>query len=469
MTTIAIEINDAGVVVADANGVLAIEPGYAFVESNAVTTGRDAYASARIHPRRSSNRFWDALSLAPDSAGIDGVGSTAELAYAQLASLWAAHGRSDRDCVFLVPGHYGREQLGVLLGLAQECGITVRAMVTAAVAAAEAPHPDAQLVFVDAGLHRVSVTPLEQGDDVAALPEHVLENVGIASVTDQLAKRVAELFVLATRFDPFHSATSEQRMYDRLADWLAALDGQTESITLDLSDGGDALEVEVTREQLLGTMSGFHRAIVQLVAQCREPGEPLVVQLSDRLAALPGIVAALERLDDATVIAVERAGGPLSVARHIDTLCGSGAGIRLLKRLPWRQAAAARPSGQAAAPASPRPADTGAVNAVELASHIVYRGTAYNIDSQGLVIGRERSPERRTIVLNGGQSGVSRAHCELVRRDGELKLIDMSRFGTFVNEKRISGETVLRPADVIRIGSPGEQLHVICVEQDHGA
>ena len=39
---------------------------------------------------------------------------------------------------------------------------------------------------------------------------------------------------------------------------------------------------------------------------------------------------------------------------------------------------------------------------------------------------------------------VSRAHCELVRRDGELKLVDMSRFGTFVNEKRVSGE-VARP------------------------
>jgi pSer/pThr/pTyr-binding forkhead associated (FHA) protein len=44
----------------------------------------------------------------------------------------------------------------------------------------------------------------------------------------------------------------------------------------------------------------------------------------------------------------------------------------------------------------------------------------------------------------------------------------MSSYGTFVNEKRISGEVALHPADVIRIGSPGEQLQVIQIEDGHG-
>jgi hypothetical protein len=470
MSTVVIEINDAGLVVADASGVLAVEPGYAYVDASAIVTGREAYANARLHPRQSSNRFWNVLSVAPNTAGIDGIGSAAELAYAQLSSLWSTHGGADRDCVFVVPDHYGREQLGVLLGLAQESSIDVRAMVTASVAAAETPYPDAQLLHIDAGLYRISATQLEQSEDVAAAEEQSLENVGIATVTDQLAKRVAELFVLATRFDPFHSATSEQLVYDRLSDWLAELDGQASAIKLSLPHGGEALEVEVSRDQLMGTLAGFHRAFVQFVAQCREPGAPLVVQLTDRLAAVPGVIAALERLDDSTVVALERASGPISVARNANTLGASGGGIRLLKRLPWRRAAvttSVRP--RAETPTAPDSGERDAASEVELPSHIVYRGIAYGVDAQGLLIGREQSPERRTIVLNGGLSGVSRAHCELVRRDGELKLIDMSRFGTFVNEKRISGETALHPADVIRIGSPGEQLQVIRVEQDHGA
>jgi hypothetical protein len=324
MSTVVIEINDAGLVVADASGVLAVEPGYAYVDASAIVTGREAYANARLHPRQSSNRFWNVLSVAPNTAGIDGIGSAAELAYAQLSSLWSTHGGADRDCVFVVPDHYGREQLGVLLGLAQESSIDVRAMVTASVAAAETPYPDAQLLHIDAGLYRISATQLEQSEDVAAAEEQSLENVGIATVTDQLAKRVAELFVLATRFDPFHSATSEQLVYDRLSDWLAELDGQASAIKLSLPHGGEALEVEVSRDQLMGTLAGFHRAFVQFVAQCREPGAPLVVQLTDRLAAVPGVIAALERLDDSTVVALERASGPISVARNANTLGASG-------------------------------------------------------------------------------------------------------------------------------------------------
>ncbi|SVB63076.1 uncharacterized protein METZ01_LOCUS215930, partial [marine metagenome] len=77
--------------------------------------------------------------------------------------------------------------------------------------------------------------------------------------------------------------------------------------------------------------------------------------------------------------------------------------------------------------------------------------------------------ERRSIVLEGDHSGVSGSHCELVLRDGEVKLIDRSRHGTFVNEKRVPVETTLRPADVIRIGSPGEELWVISVGKDCGS
>jgi pSer/pThr/pTyr-binding forkhead associated (FHA) protein len=66
--------------------------------------------------------------------------------------------------------------------------------------------------------------------------------------------------------------------------------------------------------------------------------------------------------------------------------------------------------------------------------------------------------------VGASNSGVSRAHCEVVLRDGELKLRDMSSFGTFVNERKVVGETTLERADVIRIGSPGAELHVVGLE-----
>jgi hypothetical protein len=466
MSTIAIDINDAGIVLADESGIVADEPGYAFVEGQAILTGQDAYAKARLHPRQSSNRFWDSLTLEPGSAGIEGVGSAAELAYAQLRTLWEKFGGNRDDALLLVPGYYGRDELGVLLGLAQECDIPVRSMLRSAASAAATPYPGRQLVHVDAGLHRVSATPLAQGEDVAADPEQSLGNTGLASIMDSLAKRVAELFVLATRFDPFHSAASEQLVYDRLPAWLGELDKRPESVELKLPRDGEELTVEVDRAQLIGVMAGFYRAIVQLIAQCREPGTELVVLLSDRLAKLPGIVGELERLDDALVVTLPPGQAALGAVKQAGALIGESDSVRMLKRVPWRESPAEPAPVQAAAqPAQP---ETASSIVDDPASHIVYRGIAYPVDSSGIVIGREPIPQRRTIVLNGGQGGVSRAHCELVKRDGELKLVDKSRFGTFVNEKRISGEIALQPADVIRIGSPGEQLQVIRMEAASG-
>ncbi len=466
MSTIAIDINDAGIVLADESGIVADEPGYAFVEGRAILTGRDAYAKSRLHPRQSSNRYWDGLTLEPGSAGVEGVGSAAELAYAQLKELWEKFGGNREDALLLVPGYYGRDELGVLLGLAQECEIPVRSMLSSAASAAAAPYPGRQLVHVDAGLHRVSATPLAQGEDVAADPEQSLSNTGLASIMDSLAKRVAELFVLATRFDPFHSAAAEQLVYDRLPAWLGELQQQPESVELKLPREGEELTVEVDRAQLIGVMAGFYKAVVQLIAQCREPGKGLVVLLSDRLAKLPGIVGELERLDDALVVSLPPGQAAVGAVNQAEALIGDSGNVRMLKRVPWREAPAEpAPVERSVQPEQPEPVPS---IAEDPASHIVYRGIAYPVDSSGIVIGREPVPQRRTIVLNGGQGGVSRAHCELVKRDGELKLVDKSRFGTFVNEKRISGEIALQPADVIRIGSPGEQLQVIRMEATGG-
>ena len=96
-------------------------------------------------------------------------------------------------------------------------------------------------------------------------------------------------------------------------------------------------------------------------------------------------------------------------------------------------------------------------------THVVYCGFAYRVGAEGLVIGREADAKRRTVVLTG-TSCVSRQHCEVALRDGELKLRDLSSYGTFVNEKKVAGETTLKRADVIRIGSPGAELHVVDVE-----
>lgn len=468
VNTLAIDINDAELVVADHTGVLAQEPGYAAVglKDDSIVTGVEAYAQARLNPRQTSNHYWNDLSLEPGSAGIESVESSAELAFTQLDSLWKRFGGSKKDVILVVPGYYTREQLGLLLGLAQECKMPVRAMIDAGVAASTQPYPGHQLIYVDTGMHRVSVTRLEQADDVAAEPEQALNGVGLASLTDLWAKRVAEIFVLQTRFDPFHRADSEQLVYDRLPEWITTLQDE-DHIGLMLPYGGEEHHVEVRRDQLLGVADGFYRALVQLISQCRIAGASLVVELSHRLLRLPGIVHELMRLDDANVIPMAPGAAALGALGSLENMGSSRSGqIKLLRRLPWRgeviQLDPIEPEQILGVTGDPK-------GSVPEPTHIVYRGVAYAIDGSSLFIGREILDGRHTIVLDESQTAVSRAHCEVVRRDGETKLMDLSRFGTFVNEKRVSGEIELHPADIIRIGSPGEELQIIALEDRDGS
>ncbi|HEU4619489.1 MAG TPA: FHA domain-containing protein [Gammaproteobacteria bacterium] len=456
MPTLAIEINDSGLVVADAETVLAVEPGYALVDGGKITTGAAAFGQARLKPRRISNRFWANLSVAPDTAGVPGAGSAAELAFAQLRDLWARvrDGAGAADVVFVVPGHYTREQLGVLLGLAEECRMRVKALVDAAVAASARPYPGRQLLYVDASLHRVSVTPLDQADEAVALNERGLDS-GRAEILDSIARWLAEIFVLTTRFDPFHHAEAEQRLYDSLPDWLSRFSA-AESAEVVVPHRNEEFRVTVEREQLLGVLSGFHRALVQLIAQVREPDAGVVVQISERLADLPGLASHLSRLDGSRIVRLPAGHAARAVLKGIDEL-ESGGAVRLLKHLPWREAPAEADDTAEAMPAE-EPRDDA------MPTHVVYRGIAYPLSSAGLLIGRGEQEGRRTIIVEGEHGGVSRSHCELALRDGELKLRDLSRHGTFVNERRVLAETVLKPGDMIRIGSPGAELQIIRVE-----
>ena len=229
MNALAIDINDAGIAVADATGVLRVEPGFAVVDRGRILTGDEAVALARLRPRQASNRFWSALSLEPGSAGAD-LPSAAEFAHAQLAAIWQKAGQASTDVLLVVPAGYRSEQLGLLLGLAQECGMPVRALVDVAAAAGHRPYPDCQLMYLDAGLYRVTATVLEQGADVAVRAEHALLQSGLMGLTDAFARRIADAFVRATRFNPFRHAETEQMLYDRLP--------RSKSTRLNSSHGG---------------------------------------------------------------------------------------------------------------------------------------------------------------------------------------------------------------------------------------
>ena len=127
-------------------------------------------------------------------------------------------------------------------------------------------------MYLDAGFYRVTASVLEQDADVGVRSEHSLLQSGLTGVTDAFARRVADAFVRATRFNPFRHGESEQALYDRLPQWLEAL-LREERLELQLPYGGEDVRVTVERDHAVDRRADRDRNLrgtIHGVAPARE-------------------------------------------------------------------------------------------------------------------------------------------------------------------------------------------------------
>src|SRR5678815_4926234 len=119
MALLALELNDACLVLARGAGQgewLADSEGYALLDGDTILTGEAARSRARLRPLYAYNRFWRDI-------------GTGDLPRTN------ARAQSPADLALALPAGFTREQLGLLLGVANECGVHVSGLVDAAVAA----------------------------------------------------------------------------------------------------------------------------------------------------------------------------------------------------------------------------------------------------------------------------------------------------------------------------------------------
>ena len=448
MSVLALEINDVDLILGRADGGWqSLGPGYALLDPGQPLLGDEARGQARLRPKRLQNRFWSALSVEPLAVPATYAATNADLACAQLRAAWEqANGAEATAAVLLVPGTFSREALGLLLGIAGECGVPAKAVVDTAVVAAEPPADGRPVLHLDVHLHFVIVTEVLPANGVARGEIQVSEAVGHASLEQAWAKTVAEAFVRQTRFDPLHDARSEQDLFDRLPGWLEALE-QTGETELTLEQGDRTLRANMSRRQLLDVAAPQYERVHRIVDALRVSRGAVSLQLSDRAARLPGLAERLAGLPDTELLrlAPERAvAGALAQAEY---LTGGEGAVRYVTSLP--EAGATAPPVAALPPAEDdhRPAP----------SHLLSGTVAYVLNDTPLTLGVAPHSDPRSLVVAGTVQGVSRRHCSLVRRNGEVVVEDHSRYGTFVNDRRVIEEATLKAGDVLRIGTPGSE------------
>ena len=460
MARFALYPNDAGVTLLDEQRIVYRQPGYAHLEGLELTLGNAAFRKARIDPRGIQHRYWSELSVEPLSDRRFEHLSAADLVSRQLEELWSETGGAGHDLVIAVPGAFSKERLGLLLGIAADLGIPVAGMVDAAVAATRREYQHAVPVHVELGLHNASLTRIGQSGAASAERTDILEDCGLYAMYDIWLRVVAEAFVQQSRFDPLHAADTEQMILDQLARWVADASHQS-SVVLELSYGGLDHRAEIEALALISAAAPIYQTISSRLRALFRAGETPALQVTDRVARLPGLADQLKARVGGEVFALD-AGATArgALARLHDARAGDGA-VSLRRQLPWDQAPFAVE------------ADESEAASVGVPTHLLFHHTAYPIGEGSLVLGSQPeasgSNGSRAVVLDAEMPGLSRRHCSLKLAGGKCVIEDHSRYGTFLNGHRISGSTVLQVGDNLRVGSPGFEFLLITTDESHGA
>lgn len=443
-----IELNDTGLIVARDGQVLAREPGFAFLDGRNLVVGREAKAKARLSPQSVSHRFWDTL----DQDTLQGEGrwrrTPADVAFEQLTSLWAAVGQTDAAALYLVPATFTRAQLGLILGMSRKANIRVAGLVDSALAALTNVGDARQVIVIDATLHRVIGSRYAVDQRVRRSATAEIDQFGLMDYQRRFAATLGDVCVRTTRYDPMHSADSEQALYDGLDAVLAQLHDAEQAQWHAGAPGGE-LEVTVHRQDMAASVAGLHAQVDSLVDGLVDPalGEPLIF-ISERLDFWPELGSTLAHNHGGVRVLPSLAairGATLDLSAFVQTT-GS---IGLITERPRRGLAlvSSEPEAQTVRTTP--------------ASHILVDQQIYRINEVPFVVGTATSDGQWGHRATGNVKGVSRRHLEILRDDSRVLLRDLSTFGTWVNGRRVDGEVAVSAGDVVRLGNPGLELRLV--------
>jgi hypothetical protein len=453
MTILGIDLNDSGIMVVGGQTEPVTAPGYAVGRGREILVGYDAWKLARLYPRQTTNRFWRELSDQPLGNMMDGEISAADLVHAQLEYLCADFREGLDGVIFVVPARWSNEQLGLLLGIAEDIAMPVLGLVDAAVAATRCEYQGRELLHLDASLHELTIAQMNQAGRSAIQDRQTIDQIGIDRLERTCIELMARQFVASTRFDPLHDGKSEQYLYANLYTWLEKLKTQSE-VELTVTFDGNQFAATVRAADVVPHIIDFVEPVVQHVRSLLSVDVPTAVQVTHRLAIFPGFVEAMMRIAGVTVFVLEPGATALGAQSRASCFPPADGGLRLTVALPWD-----RPPMVFAGSTTDSHSDASADN--RRPTHVLYKGRAYRLGERAFAIGSELAPDDYGAVLGGQLTGISRRHCSIRTSEHGVEIIDHSRFGTRLNGHEVEGAAILQSGDVVSLGNPSSEFLLI--------
>lgn len=326
--TYVLEVNDCALTLYRDAELEYHAPAIAVVRPGGVLFGDPALRLSRTHPRETNQQYFARLNADPLPHPIAQAANHADLVYLHLQEMQRIVQQNPADVVLVVSGLLSPDQLGVLLGIAQECGLQVSGFVDSAVVAATTVALPAKAWHIDVHLQRACVTSLAANAEVSRTGVAEIAECGFVHLLDGWINVIADRFVRDTRFDPLHAAETEQQLYNQVYDWVTAgpAGGRAEiGIEIDYRD--HVRRVELPRSLL---EDKAQQRFVRMREHLPAAGHVL---LSARSARLPGLTQFLtnEGYPFSVLDSAAAAHGFEANVAHIRSPDGA---LRLVSKLP---------------------------------------------------------------------------------------------------------------------------------------
>lgn len=421
-----IEINDAGIQVAIENEIVTTSPGFAVMDGDHLLIGEEALQKARLLPRWTNNRFWNQLNTDPIANSTDEVRHHADLAFVHLESLWQPLKNEVDSVILLVPSYFEHTQLGLLLGMAKECGIPLSGVADSSLLAACDLPVQSTCLHLDVHLHRTTLTNLASGNTLSRKEVATITETGIFTLWDRWANIIADQFIQTSRFDPMHHARSEQALFNQLPAWIEQL-GTARGNTFELDLGDVNHSVSVSSDQLMTACAQIYPQLVQFIRAQVPANEFSTLLLSHRFAGFPGLKDSLGLIGNIELVELEAAQSLASAYAHADKIVSGDGAINHITNLPISNRSSRSVMVQDDAP----------VTHMLMGNHAVAIGKSFQL-SRDLTQGIQNDPENPICTLYPrGDSLYADVHIT-----GVLK----------VNEETANGQIALKPGDVLNVG-----------------
>tara|TARA_B110000238_G_C16012899_1_gene389704 strand:- start:79 stop:972 length:894 start_codon:yes stop_codon:yes gene_type:complete len=297
---------------------------------------------------------------------------------------------------------------------------------------------------------------MHQTDKSSIDKTFIIDDCGQAAFDDCWVKLISQSFIKQCRFDPLYAAESDQKIINNLSFWVTKAMSQ-ETVHLEIEYGNQMYECDIKSSDFIDAVMPLYKLLINKLRTIFHAEDIPAIQVTNLIAKLPGLANLMKLKLSAAVYENTEGCAVIGASERFSSTKQQDNALRIIKSLPWDQSAISVDKTNTKISINDKP------------SHILFEDVAYPLGLMPIMIGSNPTQIENSLLITSNKTGISRDHCTLIMKNDRCILNDLSRYGTYLNNQRIKGPSILNIGDKIRIGSPGIEITLITIGKTFGS